>query len=345
MSTKKNKTQHPAIDRMIKARAILAPLSGITDIPFRMMAREFGCAYAFTEMIDVNGIAYGNRKTFRLMERFPQEGPLGVQLVGEDVDRLIKAAVICEEKGFEVLDVNAGCPARKVVKGGKGAALLRDPAKLARIVRGLVKNIRIPVTVKIRSGWDAENLNYLEVAKAVVGEGAAAIGIHSRTKAEMYKGRANREIIRDLKNKITVPVFASGGIFSADDVVDVFKETGCDAVFVARGALGRPWIFSQINNRLLNGAPPEEMTFDRIKDVIARHFSLCLQFGGEKTAMRRMHKHLMWYLKGFKNCYTVMAEYRRMREEGVVFEEFMKRLHVDEHNCLSLELTRKEGTI
>jgi len=321
------------VAEMIRARAVLAPMSGVTDIPFRLMARKFGCAFAFTEMIDVNGITHGNRKSFRLMDRVPGDSPLGVQLVGQDADKLLYVGKICEEKGFGILDLNAGCPARKVVKGGKGSALLKDPAKLAGIVRRLVKGLTIPVTVKIRSGWDADTLNYLEVAKMIASEGASAICIHSRTKQEMYKGRADHDIVRRVKRSVDIPVFASGNIFSSDDAADVLAETGCDGVFVARGALGKPWIFREINDVCSGGEAVPPPVFSDIKEAVMEHFSLCLKFYDAVITRKRMYKHLTWYLKRFKNLNEVMESYRKV--EGLEsFREFMSRLGLDEKNRL-----------
>lgn len=303
-----------AIDKMIRAKAILAPMSGVTDIPFRMMARKFGCAFAFTEMIDVNGIIHDNKKTFKLMDSLRGDSPLGVQLAGENDEKILQAAKICEEKGFDVLDINAGCPARKVIKVGKGAALLKEPVKLAGIIRKLVKELTIPVTVKIRSGWDKDNLNYMEVAKAVVSEGALAICVHPRTKDEMYKGKPDHNIVSVLKKELKVPVFASGNIFSLQEVRDVFAKTGCDGVFIARGALGRPWFFSEINDFFLKGTRVNTPSFEEIKKIIIEHCSLNTRFYDKKIAFKRMYKHLTWYLKGLKDLDKVMRQYKKVED-------------------------------
>lgn len=324
------------LNTIIHARAILAPMSGITDFPFRMIARKFGCKFAFTEMIDVNGIVYNNRKSFRLMEKMPGDSPLGVQIVGQEASRMLYAAHICEERGFDLLDINAGCPARKVIKGGKGAALLKDPRKLAEIVRAVVKGIGIPVTVKIRSGWDEDNLNYMEVAKAAAGEGAAAICIHARTKEQMYKGKANLEIVRDMKDKLKIPIFASGSIFSAQDVLDTLNLTGCDAVFVARGAFGKPWIFRDVENFLAGNCSAIKPAFDEIKDVISEHFKLSLEYHGEITAFKRMYKHLAWYLRGFKDLDKIMKEYSGLKE-GASFYAFLDRIQLKDDKFLKLK--------
>jgi len=324
------------IKEMIKARAVFAPMSGVTDIPFRMTARKFGCGFAFTEMIDVNGILHNSRKSFKLMDRVPGDDPLGVQLVADEAEKLLKVALICEEKGFPVVDINAGCPARKVIKGGKGSALMRSPAKLAGMVEKLVRTLRIPVTVKIRSGWDEKNLNYLEVAEAAAGAGAAAICVHPRTREQMYRGNAPREVIRQIKETVDIPVFASGNIFSADDAVAVFEETGCDAVFVARGALGRPWIFREIRNVLEGKALPLAPSFDEIKEIIKEHFLLCIEHYGEYLAFKRMYKHMCWYMKKTKGLDAVMKAYRGIKTPDE-FAVFVDSLHLDERRRLSVK--------
>ncbi|MEA3489774.1 MAG: tRNA dihydrouridine synthase DusB, partial [Candidatus Omnitrophota bacterium] len=302
------------VDEMIKAKAILAPMSGVTDVPFRVMARKFGCSFAFTEMIDVNGIVYGNRKSLKLMEKGPDDSPLGVQIVGEDENKLVQVARICEEKGFQVVDINAGCPARKVIKGGKGAALLKDTVKLARIVRKLVRAVRISVTVKIRSGWDKNRLNCLEIARAVESEGARAICVHPRTKAQMYRGRVDHNITRLVKEAVKIPVFASGDIFSPEDAGEILSLTGADAVAVARGALGRPWIFRQINAYLKGKEAVSGPSFNELKNLIREHFLLCVEFYGDRRTFPRMYKHLAWYLAPFKNLGYIMNEYTGVRD-------------------------------
>jgi len=329
------KTMDNAIGKMIKAKAVLAPMAGVTDIPFRMMARKNGCAFAFTEMVDSSGVIYKNHKTFKLLERVPGDEPLGVQIVGEDEDKLLHVAKVCEDRGFGVIDLNAGCPVRKIVKQGKGSALLKNPAKLAAIVRTLVKSLSVPLTVKIRSGWGDDNLNYMEVARLLEGEGVSAICVHPRTKEAMHKGEVNYGIVGELKENLSIPVFASGNIFTALDAISVLENTGCDAVFVARGALGRPWIFKEINNALL-GTPKEEvLPFCEVKKAMLKHFKLALQFYDEHLAASRMYKYITWYLRKRKNLDTVMKRYRSVRNLED-FEDFLSRLHMNEKNHLKL---------
>jgi len=322
-----------AIKKIIKAKAVLAPMSGITDIPFRMMARKFGCEFAFTEMIDVNGIFYKNLKTFKLMDRVSGDAPLGVQFVGQDVEKLVYAAKVSQDKGFSVLDINAGCPARKVVKTGKGAALMQNVDKFANIVRKVVKAAGIPVTVKIRSGWNDDNLNYVEIGKIAEAEGAAAVCVHARTKEKMYKGQPDHSVTLRLKQSLGIPVFASGNIFTAQAAKEVLNRTGSDAVFVARGALGRPWIFDEINRHLNGENEVYSIEFNDLKDIVKEHFSLSARYSGDILTLKRMYKHLAWYLKGYKNLNEVMKEYRNVKDLKS-FEMFINALNVDEKKHL-----------
>lgn len=323
------------IEQMTDAKAILSPMAGITDLPFRMLARRFGCKFAFTEMIDVNGVIYNNQKTFDLMERIPGDEPLGIQLVGQDEDKISKVARICVDKGYRIIDINAGCPARKVVTPGKGAALMKDPLKLARIVARLVKELDVPITVKMRSGWDEENMNYMEVARRVEEAGASSICVHTRTKMQMYKGPVDHSITEEIKEALTIPVFASGNIFSPEDVKGVMESTGCDGVYIARGCMGRPWIFSQ-TNRMFEGMDPiDPPTFDDVKEIMMEHFQLALAYFDPDRVFSRMYKHVTWYLKGHKNLDAIMRAYQKIRN----LEElgaFVEGLYVAERNRLEL---------
>ena len=316
------------IKLMVDAKAVLAPMSGITDVPFRTMCRKFGCRFAFTEMIDVNGIVYKNRKSLKYLERTPGDYPLGAQIVGADEDRLLYVAELCEEKGFDILDINAGCPAPKVIKGDKGSALLKDPKRIKRIVGRIAKKLSIPVTVKIRSGWDEENLNYLEIAKIAEAEGARAICIHPRTRGQMYKGKAEHDFTREVKESVSIPVFASGDVFSGIDAKEIIKTTGCDGVFVARGSLGKPWIFKDIDEALRGGKDSDAPALEELKKIIEEHYILSLDFHGEFLTHKRMYKHLAWYLKRYKNINEIMNAYREAK--GIeLFREFLSRLSLD----------------
>ena len=334
-----NKTEAAIMDpvqKIVDAKVILAPMAGITDVPFRIMTSKFGCAFAFTEMIDVNAIIYGNRKTLTMMEKVSDDEPLAVQLVGQDKEKMMKAVGYCIERDFNLIDINVGCPARKVVKLGKGSALLQEVDKLADILSTLVREFDVPFTVKIRSGWDEENKNYLEVVKAVEEAGASAVCIHPRTREQFYKGTADHNVTREIKEAVDIPVFASGNIFSAKDAVDVFEHTKCDAVFVARGSLGSPWIFREIKQAMRGEAIQEKPFFDEIKDIMLEHYVLNCKHYGEKWAGSRMYKHIAWYLKKHKNINDIMIEYRKCGTLSS-FEEFLARLGLEEGKYLCIK--------
>ena len=316
------------LEQMIQTRAVLAPMAGITDPPFRIMARKFGCGFAFTEMIDVNGVAYGNRKSLKMIEKVPDEGPIGIQIAGQDVERIARVAKICEDKGYDVIDFNAACPARKVVKGGKGAALLKEPGKLAAIMGRIVRSVSVPVTVKIRSGWDENSMNYMEVAKAVAAEGVNAICVHTRTKEQMYRGKANPDIVNEIRSAVGIPVFASGNIFEPGDAAGILEKTGCEAVFIARGSLGRPWIFRQIKEVLAGAENVWSPGFEEIKEIAAEHFSLSADFFGEWMTKKRIYKHLCWYFKRYKNINEIMTEYLKV-DTLKSFKEFLGRIYLE----------------
>ncbi|MFH1837268.1 MAG: tRNA dihydrouridine synthase DusB [Candidatus Omnitrophota bacterium] len=319
------------IKQIIKSRVILAPMSGITDIPFRLMARKFGCKFTFTEMIDVNGILYNNRKTFCMMDTVPEDAPIGIQLVGRDADDFLSVGRICEKKGYKLLDINAGCPAKKVVKCGKGSALMKDVKKLSEIVEKLTSNLTIPVTVKIRSGWDGEHINCVKAAKAIAAAGAAAISIHPRTRDQMYKGKADHELTRKIKEAVNVPVIASGDVFSAEDAENIFEQTGCDAIFAARGSLGRPWIFDEINKHFRGEKDFHDPTFTELKKIITEHYALSLKFYNDHTTKKKMYKHLMWYFKKYKKKTDIMKAYQKV--EGVKeFKKFLDSLKLEGRN-------------
>lgn len=299
------------------AKMFMSPMSGITDIPFRMILQKYGCKFMFTEMIDVNGLAHNNKKTFKMLNKYLDTNTLGVQIVGENEKNILFAAKICQDNGFKILELNASCPVKKVVKDGKGSALLKDPIKLTKIAGKLVNTLQIPVSIKIRSGWNSSSLNYLEMAKMLEQEGVSSICIHPRTREQMYKGPANHSITLSIKQKLKIPVFASGDIFTPADVIRVLRETNCDAVAVARGVLGRPWFFKEIHCSLKGQT--NTITSDDCKNTIIEHMSFALQFYDSKKAFSRMQKHMLWYFKNFKNRKLIIENYRTVKN----FNDFL----------------------
>lgn len=327
---------HDSISKIINLKVFMSPMSGITDLPFRTILQKHGCRFMFTEMIDANGLFYNNFKTMRMLNRAKDTYTYGVQLIGSDEEKILRAANICEDKGFSILELNAACPVHKVTKDGKGSALLKDLKKLQKIISCLVKGIKIPLTVKIRSGWDNSNLNYLKSAKIIEETGASAICIHPRTKLQMYKDMPCHEITRAVKETVKIPVFASGDIFSTEDVNKVFKSTNCDAISIARGALGRPWIFKQIYSGLNGSGHCPAPSFDEIKSIITEHLAICLEFFDAKRAFLRMYKHCNWYFKEYGNRHFIMQKYREIHDFEQ-FKHFMDRLCVDGDKKLYLK--------
>lgn len=279
---------------------ILAPMAGITDLPYRLIMKRFGAALVFTEMVSANGLYYGGAGTDDLLRSVPAERPLGVQLFGDDPQRLAEAARRVET-GADLIDLNCGCPVRKVVGSGAGSALLRDPAKVARIVSAVRRATSLPLTIKLRSGWDAESRNYLEVARLAIAEGVDAVTLHPRTRTQMFGGRADWSDIATLKQAVAVPVIASGDLFTAEDAVAVFEQTGCDAVMVARGGYGNPWLIRQIIDRLAGRLMQQPLAEERLT-VAREHLDLFLATYGAPRTLAHMRKHLCWYTHGLPNA-------------------------------------------
>ncbi len=280
-------------------RVMMAPMAGVTDLAFRQLAREAGCGLVFTEMVSAKAIVMGNRKTGDILRTAPEEKPVGVQLFGSDPAAMARAAQVAVAQGASLVDVNMGCPAPKVVKNGDGAALMRNPRLAARVVGAIRSSVPVPVTVKMRKGWDDGKPDAVDVALAVCEAGAHAVTVHGRTRMQFYSGQADWEIIRRVKDAVSVPVFGNGDVFSATDAARMIDETGCDGVMIARGCLGRPWIFHQVVHFLETGELlPEPPYHERIR-VALKHLDLLVGLKGEDVGVRQMRKHAGWYVRGF----------------------------------------------
>ena len=281
---------------LLKNRVFLAPMAGITNLPMRLVSREGGASLTFTEMVSVNGLTREGRKSFDLLKTTPADRPIGMQLFGDDADMLAEAARLVEEHG-ELIDINMGCPVKKVVGTGAGSALLREPLKVARIIKSVRSATRLPLTVKIRTGWVCGDDSYLEIGRIAQEEGCDAVTLHPRSRAQMFEGVANWSKIGELKSRLDIPVIGSGDLFTPQDVVRMLEETGCDAVMVARGAMGNPWIFREALS-LLSGAKPASTTVSERLAVARRHLELFTDLEGDRVALMEMRKHLSWYSKG-----------------------------------------------
>ncbi len=276
---------------------MLAPLAGISDLPFRMLNRSFGCGFAFAEMISARSLVYRSENTRKMLSTNTADRPLGVQLLGSDKEVMKQALDILPMSDFDLLNVNAACPVEKVIRKGEGAALMREPARLRDILRALVSKSLLPVTLKIRSGWDDDSVNARDVALYAREAGISALFIHGRTRSQRYSGTVDYRIIRAVKEALDIPVIASGDALSPLLIKKMFDETGCDGVIIARGALGNPWIFKETETFLETGNICERPHIGDIIDTMAGHLSTCCDFQGETTGTKLFRKFFTWYTR------------------------------------------------
>ena len=310
----------------IPGNVVLAPMAGITDLPFRLLCKEKGADYLYTEMVSAKGIYYNNKNTEALLQVLPQERPVALQLFGEDPVILAEMAKRIEEREFDVLDLNMGCPVPKVVNNQEGSALMRQPKRVGEIVAAVSKAIQKPVTVKIRKGFTPEEVNAVEIAKIIEESGGAAVAVHGRTREQYYSGQADWDIIRQVKEAVSIPVIGNGDVCSPQDVLRMEQETGCDAVMIGRGVRGNPWLFEQIRAFRKSGKLPSKPKAEEVAEMVLRHAALQIQWKGEFVGIREMRKHVAWYtagyphssrLRGRVNEIEEMDSLRRLMEEFV----------------------------
>ncbi|MBP3487113.1 MAG: tRNA dihydrouridine synthase DusB [Roseburia sp.] len=280
---------------------ILAPMAGVSDLPFRLLCREQGAGLVCMEMVSAKAILYGNRNTEELLTIDPGEHPVSLQLFGSDPDIISEMAKRIEERPFDILDINMGCPVPKIVGNGDGSALMKNPVLAGKIIEKTVRAIDKPVTVKIRKGFDDAHVNAVEMAHIAEESGAAAIAVHGRTREQFYSGKADWEIIRAVKEEVLIPVIGNGDIKTAEDVAAMAEQTGCDGYMIARGAEGNPWIFAQILHYFKTGETPEKPAFSEVTDMLLRHARMQLAFKGDYTGIREIRKHAAWYTAGYRN--------------------------------------------
>ncbi len=287
---------------------ILAPMAGVTDLPFRLLCREQGAGLVCMEMVSAKAIYYRNKNTEGLLAVHPKEMPASLQLFGSDPVILAEMAKRIEDRPFSILDFNMGCPVPKVVNNGEGSALMREPALVRQILSAMVKAVKKPVTVKIRKGFDGECCNAVEIARIAEDCGVAAIAVHGRTREQYYSGRADWEIIAQVKDAVKIPVIGNGDIDGPHSASDMIRQTGCDGVMIGRAAQGNPWIFRETVQFLEEGSIPDPPGRQEKREMVLRHAQLQLECKGEYTAVREMRKHLSWYTVGMPHS----AKFRQM---------------------------------
>lgn len=285
----------------LENRYILGPMAGVTDLPFRLLCRRQGAGLLCMEMVSAKAIMYHNKNTESLLEIHPEETPVSLQLFGSDPQILSEMAKYIEERPFSILDINMGCPVPKVVKNGEGSALMKEPKLVYDIVSSVVKAIKKPVTVKIRKGFDDAHVNAVEISRIAEEAGAAAVAVHGRTREQYYSGKADWDIIRQVKEAVSIPVIGNGDILCAQDVIRMKEQTGCDGFMIGRGAQGNPWIFQQILHQLETGEEMPRPSRQEVVDMMLLHARLQLQIKGDYIGIREIRKHAAWYTAGYKN--------------------------------------------
>lgn len=307
-------------DVMVPGKLILAPMAGVTDLPFRLLCKEKGADLIYTEMVSAKGIYYNSKNTEALLEVQEEERPVALQLFGSDPEIISSMAAKIEDRNFDILDINMGCPVPKVVNNGEGSALLKNPRLVEEIITRTVRAVKKPVTVKIRKGFYDQEPNAVEIARIAEGCGATAVAVHGRSREQYYAGQADWNIIAKVKEAVSIPVIGNGDVTDGPSARALLEQTGCDGVMVGRAVRGNPWIFREILHYLRTGERAERPSGAEVRDTILRHAQMELGLKGEYTAVREMRKHIAWYTAGYPHS----AAFRRTINEMETFEELGK---------------------
>ena len=283
----------------IEGGLCLGPMAGVSDLPFRHLCKEMGASLLVTEMVSAKAIYFKNKNTEPLMKIDKDEHPIALQLFGSDPDIIAEMAASIEDRDFDIFDFNMGCPVPKIVNNGEGSALMKNPKLVEEILSKLVKSVKKPVTLKIRRGFNEDNINAVEIAKIAESAGVSAVAVHGRTREQYYSGKADWNIIRDVKSALSIPVIGNGDVVDGESAKRMYEYTGCDGIRIARAARGNPWIFREIR-AYLNGDTPEKPTAKEIVDIILRHCRIQMEYDDEIMAVRKMRKHVAWYTHGMK---------------------------------------------
>lgn len=308
-------------------RVFLSPMAGVTDLPFRLICKEQDCGMLYTEMVNAKALCYDDQNTKKMLKIEEEEHPVAIQIFGSDPEYMGGAAKILNSYPNEILDINMGCPAPKVIKNGDGSALMRNPKLAAEVLTAVVKNSEKPVTLKIRKGWDDDSVNAVEIAKIAEECGISALAIHGRTREQFYSGKADWDIIAEIKQAINIPVIGNGDVFEVEDAVNMLEKTKCDAIMIGRGAQGNPWIFNRINHYMKTGEILPEPTLEEKITTAIRHMNLAVAEHGDYVAVREMRKHIGWYLKGLKNSAKYRDQINKItdyKEVIAMLEEYMQ---------------------
>lgn len=311
----------------LSGNIFLAPMAGVTDLPFRLLCKAQGASLVYTEMVSAKAMHYNDAETLKLTQTHPDERPVAVQIFGSEPEIMAEAAErLSAREDIALIDINMGCPAPKIVKNGEGCTLMKNPQLVRSIVRAVVNSSSKPVTVKIRKGWDEKNINAVEIASICEEEGVQAVTVHGRTREQYYSGKADLSIIRDVKNALTIPVIGNGDIKTPEDAKKMLDITGCNGIMIGRGSQGNPWIFKKVVDFLGKGVYINKLNNTVLLETILRHYSLMEQLKGERTAVLEMRKHIGWYLHGFHDSAKLRAQIFQTQNKEEIFKLLKKTL-------------------